>query len=130
MRLMLTIIKVFIILFMLCQWELRQGTPWQFPKQISKLSFQLSSQIYSVLAQTERERKAFFGRVQEKGDHIVRLSSSSQEHLVVIRYEKASPFVKFGITLPILCLLLDPLTNKHCRIWSSMINLWIDSKTC
>ena len=62
---MLTIIKVFIILLLLCQWE--QGTPWQFSKQISKLSFQLSFHIYSLLAKTERERKAFFGRVQGGG---------------------------------------------------------------
>ena len=68
---MLTIIKVFIILFLLCLWE--QGTPEQFSKQISKLSFQLSFQIYSLLAQTEGERKAFFGGYK-KGDHIVRLS--------------------------------------------------------
>ena len=68
---MLTIIKVFIILFVLCLWE--QGTPWQFSKQIGKLSFQLSFQIYSLLAQTEGERKAFHGGCK-KGDHIVRLS--------------------------------------------------------
>ena len=42
-------------------------------KQISKLSFQLSVQIYSLLGQTEGERKTFFGGCQ-KGDHIVRLS--------------------------------------------------------
>ena len=65
MGVMLTITKVFIILFLLCQCE--QRTPWQFSKQISKLFFQLSFQIYSLLAQTERERKAFFGRVQEEG---------------------------------------------------------------
>ena len=53
-----------------------------------------------------------------------------QEHLVVIRDEKVSPFVKFEIILPLLCFLLDPLTSKHCRTWSSMINLWIDSRTC
>ena len=52
-----------------------------------------------------------------------------QEHLVVIRDEKVSPFVKFEKILPLLCFLLDPLTNKHCRTWSSMINLWIDYKT-
>ena len=63
---MLSIIKLFINL-----WE--QGTAWQFSKQISKLSFQLSVQIYSLLGQTEGERKAFFGGCQ-KGDHIVRLS--------------------------------------------------------
>ena len=64
---MLTIIKVFVILFLLCLWE--QGTPWQFSKQISKLSFQLSFQIYSLLAQTKGERKAFFERLQEGGPH-------------------------------------------------------------
>ena len=55
------------ILFLLCQWE--QGTPQQFPKQISKISFHLSFQIYSLLAQTEGERKAFFGKVEERGPH-------------------------------------------------------------
>ena len=51
-----------------------------------------------------------------------------QEHLVVIRYENVSPFVKFEIILLLLCCLLDPLTNKYCRTWSSMINLRIDSR--
>ena len=46
-------------------WE--QGTPWKFSKQISKLSFQMSFQIYSLLVQTEGERKTFFGREQEGG---------------------------------------------------------------
>ena len=50
--------------------------------------------------------------------------------LVVIRDEKVSPFVKFETILPVLCFLLDHFTNKHCRTWSSMINLWIDSRTC
>ena len=35
-------------------------------------------------------------------------------NLVDIRHEKVSPFVKFEIILPLLCFLLDPLTNKHC----------------
>ena len=52
-----------------------------------------------------------------------------QEHLVVIRDEKVSPFVKFEKILPLLCFLLDPLTNKQCKTWSSTINLWIDSRT-
>ena len=65
---MLTIIKVFIILFLLCLRE--QGAPCQFSKQISKLlSFQLSLQICSLLAQTEGERDTFFGRVQEEEPH-------------------------------------------------------------
>ena len=122
---MLTITKVFIILFLLCLWE--QGTPWQFSKQISKLSFQLSFQIYSLLAQTQGERKVFFGRCKIGG---TTLQDYLKEHLVVMRDEKVSPFVKFEIILPILCFLSDPLTNKYCRTWFSMINLRIDSRTC
>ena len=53
----------------------------------------------------------------------------TQEHLVVIRDEKVSPFVKFEIILPLLCFLLDSLTNNDCRTWTSEINLWIDSRT-
>ena len=75
MGVMLTIIKVSIILFLLSQWE--QGTPWQFLKQICKLCFQLSFQIYSLLGQTERERNAFFGRVQEGGTHCEIILKSS-----------------------------------------------------
>ena len=65
---MLTIIKMFIILFLLCLWE--QGAPCQFQnKSVYKLSFQLSSEIYSLLAQTKVERETFFGRMQERGPH-------------------------------------------------------------
>ena len=110
---------MFIIGSLLCLWE--QGTPGQFSKQISKLSFQLSFQIYSFLAQTEGERKAFFGRVQEGG---TTLQDYPQEHLV----EKKS------LLLNLKCypsfVFIRPLTNKHCSTWSSMINLWIDSRTC
>ena len=52
-----------------------------------------------------------------------------QEHLVVIRDENFFSFVKFEIILALLCYLLDPLTNKHCRTWSLVINLLIDSRT-
>ena len=38
--------------------------------------------------------------------------------------------MKFEKILPLLCFLLDPFTNRHCRTWSSMINLWRDSRTC
>ena len=124
MEVMLPITKVFIILFLLGLWK--QETPWQFSKQISKLSFQLSVQIYSLLGQTEGERKTFFGGCK-RGEHIVILH---QEHLVVTRDEKLFPFVKFEIILPLLCFLPNPLTNKHCRTWSFMINLWIDSRAC
>ena len=54
----------------------------------------------------------------------------TQEHLFFARDEKVCPFVKFEIVPPLLYCLWDPLTNKHCRAWSSMINLWIVSKTC
>ena len=33
--------------------------------------------------------------------------------------------MKFETILPFLCLSLDPLTNKHCRTWSSIVKLWI-----
>ena len=52
-----------------------------------------------------------------------------QEHLVVIREEKVSPFLKFEIIHFLLCFLLDLLTNKLCKTGNSMINLWIDSRT-
>ena len=67
---MLTIIKVFIILFHLCLWE--EGTPWNFSEQVSKPSFQFSFQINSLLAQTEGKRKVFLEECK-KVDHIVRL---------------------------------------------------------
>ena len=44
----------------------------QLSKQISKLSFQLSVQVYSLLDQTEGERTAFFGE-RKNGGHIVSL---------------------------------------------------------
>ena len=97
---MLTIIKVFIILFLFCLKE--RGTPWQFSKQISKLSFQLSLQVYSLLGQTEEERKAFFGGCK-KGGHIVRLPSRALE---CHKRWKVSSFVKFEIFNPTPLLLL------------------------
>ena len=68
---MLTIIKVFIILFLLCLWE--QGVP------SSVNSVQLSFQIYSLLAQAEVERTALFGRVQEGGPHCKIITWSIQD---------------------------------------------------
>ena len=52
-----------------------------------------------------------------------------QEHMVVIREEKISPFVKFEVILHLLCFLLHLPTGKLYKAWSSMINLWIDSRT-
>ena len=78
----------------------------------------MSVQVYSLLAQTEGERKAFL-EGSKKG---AALGDYPREYLVVIRDEKLSPFVKFEIILLLFCFLLDPLTNKHCRVWSSIIN--------
>ena len=122
---MLTIIKVFIVLFVLCMWE--QGTPWQFSKQINKLSFQLSVQVSFFLANLKRRGRPFLEGARKRGGRIERLP---QEHLVALKDEKVCSSVKFEVILPLLCCLLDPLTNKQFRGWSSMTNLWIDSRTC
>ena len=83
----------------------------------------MSVLIYSLLGQTEEERKAFCG-LCKTGGRIVKLPPRA------LGDEKVCPFVKFEIILPLLYSLLDPFTNKQRRTWSSMINLWIDSRTC
>ena len=55
---MLTIIKVFIILFLFCMWEQKHPVNFQ-NKSVYKLSFQLIFQIYSLLAQTEGKERPF-----------------------------------------------------------------------
>ena len=95
-------------------------------KQIYKISFQLYVQAYSLLYLTEEEKRPFL----EGPRRGTALWGYPQEHLVVIKDENACPFVKFEIILPLLCCLLDSITNRHCIEWSSMINLWIDSRTC
>ena len=68
MRVMLTIIKVFIILFLLYLRE--QGTLWQFSNHISKLFFQMRVQVYSLLGQTGMERMGFlFGGCKKGRPH-------------------------------------------------------------
>ena len=54
---MLIITNVFTFSSTLPVWV--QGIPWQLSKQISKLFFQMSAQVYSVLGQTKRRRKGF-----------------------------------------------------------------------
>ena len=67
-------------------------------------------QVYSVLCQTEGDKKAFLGGFQEGG-----MRGYPQEHLF-------APSVKFK-TIPLLLYhLLDPLTNTYSRGWSSIIN--------
>ena len=60
-----------------------------------------------------------------KGAIMKRRGTTLQDYDLVDRQDmkKTSLFVKFGIIIPNLCFLLDPLTNKHRRTWSSMINL-------
>ena len=108
---MLTIIKALIIRFVLCMWE--QGTPWQFSKQTNKLSFQLSVQVFFFLANLKRRgRPLLEGARKREGARIERLP---QEHLVALKDEKVCSSVKFEVILPLLCCLLDPLTNKQFR---------------
>ena len=92
-------IKVFIILFLLCLWE--QGLTWQLLKQITNLFSQMSVQLYSLLGQTEGERKTFS-------------EISPKSNLVVMRDEKSLSFceIQNNPTPPPLCFLLDPLTNN------------------
>ena len=106
----------------------RKGNIRQFKKQISKISFQLSVQVCSLLGKSEGEKKTFLGGCKKgAGGQIMRF------HPRVLDCHKRwtiSPFLKLEIILPLLCFLLDPLTDKQWRTWSSMINLWIDSRTC
>ena len=67
-----------------------------------------------------------FWRVQEEEAHYEITLKSTW----LSKDEKVCPFVKFEIILPLLCCLLNPLTNKDCRTSISMINLWIDSRSC
>ena len=64
--------------------------------------------------------------MQEKG---LDCEITPKERIVFIRDQKVSSFVKSEMILPLLCFLLNPVTNKHCRIWSSMMNLWIGFRT-
>ena len=50
------------------------GTPWQFSKQISKLSFPLSSRYFLFLPKLKGKERPSLDGGCKKGDHIVRLS--------------------------------------------------------
>ena len=78
----------------------------------------------------------FFAKLKERKRHFLEgarresaLWDYPQEHLTVKKDEKVCPIVKLEILLPLLCCLLNPLTNNHCSAWSSMIDLWTDSRT-
>ena len=120
---MLTIIRVFIILFLLAR-IYREHSGNVQNKSVSS-PFSWVSRYLLSLAKLKRRRRPFLEGARRGSI----LWNYPQEHLVVIRDEQVSPFVKFGIILPLL-FLLDPLINKHCRTCSSMINLRTDSRTC
>ena len=115
---MLTIIKEFNILFPLLEIVNILA--------IFKINqFQLSFQVYSLLGQTDGERKAFF-KGCKKGGHIVRLPPGAPGcHK---RWKSLFFCEIWNNPIPPL-FFIRPLTNEHCKTWSSMINLWIDSRT-
>ena len=84
-----------------------------------KLSFQLSFQGFFFFWQKLKGEKISLNGARGEAT----LWDYLQEHLVVIKGESS---VKFEIILLLLWFLSEALTNKHCRTWSSMINLWIN----
>ena len=100
--------------------------PGNFLNKLVSSAFSWVPRYILFLAKLKgRERSFLEGARRGPYCHITPKST----YLVVIRDEKVSSFAKFKIILHLLCFLLGPLTNKHCRTWSSMINLWIDSRT-
>ena len=81
--------------------------------------YSLSVRVYSLFGQIEGKRRIFFEECKDGGGHSMRLP---QEHLVVIRDEKNIFFCEIQNNSPLVCYLLNPLTNKYSRAWSSMIN--------
>ena len=110
---MLTIIKVFIIT------TLPVRKPWNFLKQISKVSFEVSNQEYS------REG----GGGCKNGSCIVRLHPPLRARDCHKRCKNLL-FCEMSNNPTPLYGSLDPLTNKLCWAWSYMINYLIDSRTC
>ena len=119
---MLTIIKVFIILFLLQRNREHSGNFQN--KSVSSPFIWVARYIL------------FLPKLNGRGRHFLRgarrgtaLWDYPPEYLTFTTDEKVSPFVKFEIIVPLLCLLLDLFKNKHCRAWISVINLWIDFRT-
>ena len=117
-RLILFISKLFIILCLLCLCKNREY-PGNFQNKSVNSPFNSASRYILFLPKLQEEERPFLEGCK-KGHYISRLSQ---------RALKVSPFVKFEIILPLRCILLYPLTNKHYKTWSSMINLMIDSRT-
>ena len=99
--------------------------PSNFQNKLMSLAFNWVSKYILFLAKLKGRGRPFL----EGPSTGATFWDYPQKHLFVIGDEKVSTFVKFQKILPLLCFLLDPLTNKHCRTYSSMINLLIDSRT-
>ena len=129
MGILLTISKVFTIFF-LPLWE--QEKPWQYPGNFQNKSgsSSLKRMPRYVLLLTKLKGRVrpfllecpcWWGRGVGVLVEGVTARDYPQEHLVVLRDKKVSPFVKFKI-IPKDCYLLDPLTNKYIMTWDSMMN--------
>ena len=90
---MLSIIKVFIILFLLCLWE--KEYPGNFQNKSVNSPFNRVSRYVLFLPKLEGKERSFL-----KG---ARRGATLQDyHLVDIKDEKVSPFVKFEMILPLI----------------------------
>ena len=95
------------------------GTLWQFSKQINKLLFQVSVQVY-FFGKTEGERKAFLGG--RKG-----AAAWNKGQLVVIRDKKSLSFCEIrNNRAPSLMFIRPP----YKWVLQGMIDLWIDCRIC
>ena len=114
--------KVFVILLLLCR---NREHPGNFQNKSASSPFNWLSRYILFLAKLKVRESPFM----EGARSGAALWNYPKEYLVVIKDEKFCPFLKFETILPLLCCLLEPLTNKNCRIWSSVMNLWIDFRT-
>ena len=99
--------------------------PGNCPNKSASSPFKWVSRYILFLAKLKRKWRPFL----ESARWEVALWDYPPRALACHKRWKSS-FVKFEIILLLLCCLLDPLTNKHCRAWSSMINLWIHYRVC
>ena len=100
--------------------------PGNFQNKLVSSPFNWVSRYISLLGQTEEERKVFFGG-WKKRDHILRFPIRA---LGCHDKWKILSFCGIWNNLNSPLFLLNPLTKKHYRTWSSIINLWIDSMIC
>ena len=109
MWVMLTICKVFTILFLLCLWGYEKL--WQLSKsaQINKLFFEISVQLCYCLDQIEVGRKVFW---KVLGGNPAWYYPRPPGVLGCYKTKK----------IPLIFYIFDPLTNNYSRGWSSMIN--------